>query len=170
MDWDSLRVNIYDSVDSQFTIPPSVITRPPPPNISYKLNSDLVFNYESSPFAFWITRRSQPAASPLFDTRAKSLPTVPTGRVVVHNSSTVSEAFPFVFEKQYLQVSLFSRYDVCSNFACLKLTSALPYNTNVYGLGEVVSSSGFRRNIGPDGGSMQTMWARDAADPIDENL
>jgi alpha-glucosidase len=108
-DYNSLRVNIYDSEDSQFTIPPSVISRPPPPNTSYKHNSDLVFNYESSPFAFWITRRSQPAASSLFDTRVKSLPTVPAGRVVTYDSNTVFEAFPFIFEEQYLQVILFRR-------------------------------------------------------------
>jgi alpha-glucosidase len=57
-----------------------------------------------------------------------------------------------------------------SEFNTLKLTSALPYEANVYGLGEVVSGSGFRRRIGPDGGSIQAMWARDAADPVDENL
>lgn len=104
---DSLRVNIFDTEDQQFTIPPSVITRPPPPTISYKHKSDLIFNYESSPFAFWISRRSQPAASPIFDTRTKSLPTVPAP-VTVNDSSMVLNAFPFVFEKQYLQVSLAS--------------------------------------------------------------
>jgi alpha-glucosidase len=60
-----------------------------------------------------------------------------------------------VFEDQYLQ-----------------LASALPLDTNIYGLGEVVSSSGFRRAIGTDGdgGTIQTMWARDIADPVDQNL
>jgi alpha-glucosidase len=52
------------------------------------------------------------------------------------------------------------------------LASALPLGTNVYGLGEVVSSSGFRRAIGTNGdnGTIQTMWARDIADPIDQNV
>jgi len=34
----------------------------------------------------------------------------------------------------------------------------------------VVASSGFRRNVGPAGGTIQAMWARDIADPVDENL
>ncbi len=48
-----------------------------------------------------------------------------------------------------------------------QLSSALPLDTNIYGLGEVVASSGFRRNIR---GTIQTMWNRDAADPVDENM
>ena len=49
----------------------------------------------------------------------------------------------------------------------LKLASALPIDTNIYGLGEVVSSSGFRRDVK---GTVQTMWNRDTPDPTDENL
>jgi hypothetical protein len=78
-----------------------------------------------------------------------------------------------VFEDQYLQVTLlfihlFGTHVLC----CLQLTSALPKGTNIYGLGEVVSSSGFRRAIGTNGdnGTIQTMWARDIADPIDQNM
>lgn len=53
----------------------------------------------------------------------------------------------------------------------LQLTSALPLGANVYGLGEVVASSGFRRDVGTNGpGTIQTMWARDIADPLDENV
>ena len=59
----------------------------------------------------------------------------------------------------------------------LQLTSALPLDPNVYGLGEVVARSGFRRSTGAgtsDGeggkGMVQTMWARNVADPIDNNL
>ena len=40
-------------------------------------------------------------------------------------------------------------------------------NANIYGLGEVVSSSGFRRNVET---TIQTMWARDIPVPVDENL
>lgn len=43
-------------------------------------------------------------------------------------------------------------------------------DTNIYGLGEVVASSGFRRAISAEGGTLQTMWARDIADPVDENM
>jgi alpha-glucosidase len=52
------------------------------------------------------------------------------------------------------------------------VASALPYGTNIYGLGEVISSSGFRRDIGTDGGvgTIQTLWARDVGDPIDQNM
>ncbi|OSX68164.1 glycoside hydrolase family 31 protein [Postia placenta MAD-698-R-SB12] len=125
-----LHVHIYDTANSQFTIPSSIIPLPSPPTEGYADRSDLVFNYESFPFAFWITRRSDPDAMPLFDTR-------------------------IIFEDQYLQ-----------------LTSALPYGANIYGLGEVVASSGFRRDVGTDGGvgTIQTMWARDDADPIDQNI
>ncbi|KAG6827387.1 hypothetical protein H0H92_011985 [Tricholoma furcatifolium] len=117
------------------------------------VNSDLVFNYDASPFAFWISRRSQPQAPPLFDTRISSLPATPTGPVIANDNSTVLHDFPLIFENQYLQ-----------------LTSSLPLDTNIYGLGEVVASSGFRRNVAVNGGSIQTMWARDIADPVDENL
>ncbi|KAF9244967.1 hypothetical protein BU15DRAFT_41560, partial [Melanogaster broomeanus] len=53
----------------QFTIPESAVAGPSPPTESYTNTSDLVFNYESSPFAFWITRRNEPDGIPLFDTR-----------------------------------------------------------------------------------------------------
>jgi alpha-glucosidase len=54
----------------------------------------------------------------------------------------------------------------------LQLASVLPLDTNIYGLGEVVASSGFRRKIGPVGGTIQTMWARDVGvvDHVDENV
>ncbi|KAH9885439.1 glycosyl hydrolases family 31-domain-containing protein [Cubamyces lactineus] len=151
-----LHVNIYDSANSQFTIPSSVIQLDHGSgDPALKQKSDLVFNYESSPFAFWITRRSEPDAQPLFDTRASSLPPTPIPPVIPDDNSTALDGFPLVFEDQYLQ-----------------LTSALPLGTNIYGLGEVVASSGFRRDVGTDGGpgTIQTMWARDIADPVDQNV
>ena len=47
-----------------------------------------------------------------------------------------------------------------------------PLGANVYGLGEVVASSGFRRDAGTNGGkgTIQTMWTRGIADPVDENM
>ncbi|EGN94282.1 glycoside hydrolase family 31 protein [Serpula lacrymans var. lacrymans S7.3] len=71
------------------------------------------------------------------------------------DNSTALDGFPLVFEDQYLQ-----------------LTSSLPYGTNIYGLGEVIASSGFRRDIGTGGGvgTLQTMWSEGNADPIDENM
>ncbi|KAI0778948.1 glycosyl hydrolases family 31-domain-containing protein [Trametes elegans] len=151
-----LHVNIDNTAQSQFTIPPSVIELAPgSKDTSLKSSSDLVFNYEPSPFAFWITRRSEPDAQPLFDTRASSLPSTPIPPVIEDDNSTALDGFPLVFEDQYLQ-----------------LTSALPLGANIYGLGEVIASSGFRRDVGTNGGngSIQTMWARDIADPVDENM
>ncbi|KAF8154898.1 glycosyl hydrolases family 31-domain-containing protein [Crassisporium funariophilum] len=148
-----LHVNIFDTANSQYTIPQSVVERPAAPTKSFKGTSDLVFNHQSSPFAFWITRKSQPNATPLFDTRITSLPKASTTPVIPSDNSTALNGFPLVFEDQYLQIA-----------------SALPLDTNIYGLGEVISSSGFRRNVGPNGGTIQTMWARDVADPVDENV
>ncbi|KAF9218886.1 glycoside hydrolase family 31 protein [Gyrodon lividus] len=151
----TLHVKISDTAKQQFTIPESVVARPPPPTESYTSASDLVFNYDPSPFAFWITRRSESDAMPLFDTRISSLPPAPIPPLNASDPSTAFDAFPLIFEDQYLQVA-----------------SALPYGTNIYGLGEVISSSGFRRDIGANGGvgTIQTNWNRDIEDPIDQNM
>ncbi|KAF7362662.1 Glycoside hydrolase family 31 protein [Mycena venus] len=150
-----LHVDIFDTANSQFTVPESVIARPGASGSSTADNSDLVFNYEHSPFAFWITRRSEPDATPLFDTRESSLPATPIAPVIQGDKSTALDGFPLVFEDQYLQ-----------------LTSALPLDANIYGLGEVVASSGLRRDVGTNGGvgTIQTDWARDSADPTDQNI
>jgi alpha-glucosidase len=148
-----LHVNIFDTANQQYTIPQSVIERPSPPVKSFEKSSDLVFNYDPKPFAFWITRRSAPQAAPLFDTRISQLPQTPILPLVTGDNSTALNGFPLVFEDQYLQIA-----------------SALPLDTNIYGLGEVVAGSGFRRNVGPDGGTIQTMWDRDAPDPVDQNI
>ena len=150
-----LHVNIFDTAKTQFTVPSSVISLASGTSSVRRTDSDLVFNYESSPFAFWITRSSEPEAQPLFDTRVSSLPQTPIPPVIATDSSTALDAFPLVFEDQYLQ-----------------LTSAFPLGANIYGLGEVVASSGFRRDVGTNGGvgSIQTMWARDAGDPEDQNM
>ncbi|ORY01376.1 hypothetical protein K493DRAFT_209753 [Basidiobolus meristosporus CBS 931.73] len=55
---------------------------------------------------------------------------------------------PLIYEKEYRE-----------------LTSRLPHDANIYGIGEVVSN--FRRN--PEY-TLQPMWARDAADPINQNI
>ncbi|THU98209.1 hypothetical protein K435DRAFT_885246 [Dendrothele bispora CBS 962.96] len=154
-----LHVNIFDTAQKQFTIPEEVISRPPPPTDSFVHTSDLVFNYQSSPFAFWITRRTDSegleASMPLFDTRIQSLPTTPINNLTPNGTRIDLDGFPLVFENQYLQ-----------------LTSALPFDTNIYGLGEVVASSGLRRDVGTGetGGTVQTMWATGASDPIDGNM
>ncbi|EIN04541.1 hypothetical protein PUNSTDRAFT_47500 [Punctularia strigosozonata HHB-11173 SS5] len=152
-----LHVSIADANRSNFVVPDSVLPRPH--GTHPKPASDLVFHYHPRPFAFWITRRSAPAhAAPLFDTRPSSLPATPLPPFVAGDNSTALDGFPLVFEDQYLQ-----------------LTSALPKGTNIYGLGEVVASAGVRRDVGVDAdgnptrGTVQTMWARDIADPVDEN-
>ncbi|KZS93448.1 hypothetical protein SISNIDRAFT_507539 [Sistotremastrum niveocremeum HHB9708] len=147
-----LRVNIHDTANEQFTVPESVVARPSPDSSTTALNSDLVFNHQESPFAFWITRKSDPQGSPLFDTRLSSLPSSPVAASVPSDNETSIDSMGLVFEDQYLQI-----------------TSVLPQNTNIYGLGEVLASSGFRRAI-EGNGTLQTLWARDVGDPIDQNV
>ncbi|KAG9005981.1 hypothetical protein FRB93_009082 [Tulasnella sp. JGI-2019a] len=148
-----LHVNIFDTAKAQFTVPDFII---PSSSLassasSSASSSDLVFNYTSKPFAFWITRRSDPSGTPLFDTRLSSLPTAPVSEIVPGDNTTALNGFQLVFENQYLQ-----------------LTSSLPHDTNIYGIGEVIASSGIRRAI-TGNGTIQTMWARDIGDPVDQN-
>ena len=102
----SLHVKIYDTANQQFTIPESVIERPAAPDKSFKGKSDLVFNYDSAPFAFWITRSKDPDAMPIFDTRITSLPPTPIPPFNSSDPSTAFDGFPLVFEDQYLQVNI----------------------------------------------------------------
>ncbi|KAL5534874.1 hypothetical protein ACEPAG_1339 [Sanghuangporus baumii] len=154
-----LHVHIFDTANQQFQIPESVISRPvASPSNSTK--SDLEFHYNPSPFEFWITRQEDGEdGTPLFDTRKSSLPATPIPSLNSSDPSTALDNFALVFEDQYLQ-----------------LTSSLPLDANIYGLGEAVSSSGFRRDVGTGNsskggvGTIQTMWARDVADPIDGNM
>jgi alpha-glucosidase len=105
MSYPRLHIKIYDTANQQFTIPESVIERPAVPTTSFTKSSDLVFNYDASPFAFWITRRSDPDTMPIFDTRVSSLPPTPIPPFNSSDPSTAFDAFPLVFEDQYLQVN-----------------------------------------------------------------
>ena len=68
-----LHVHIYDTAQKQHTISENLIPRPGPSGEDF--TPDLVFNFESYPFEFWITRRSDSEeTAPLFDTRVSSLP------------------------------------------------------------------------------------------------
>jgi alpha-glucosidase len=110
-----LHVNIFDKAAQQFILPPGFFE---PPSKSENLrtstagahgDSDLQFNYEASPFAFWITRRSDPGSNPIFDTRLTSLPSTPipafrSGKGK-NDPSLVFDGFPLVFEDKYLQVT-----------------------------------------------------------------
>jgi alpha-glucosidase len=97
-------VNIHDVGKSQFVIPRNIVGSPPRAPETIADVSDLLFNYEPSPFSFWITRRSDPHLFPLFDTRMSSLPKTPTSAAIQGASSTALDAFPLVFEDRYLQV------------------------------------------------------------------
>ncbi|THU98203.1 hypothetical protein K435DRAFT_965039 [Dendrothele bispora CBS 962.96] len=129
-----LHVNIFDTANKQFIIPEDIISRPVPPETSVVNSSDLVFNYDSKPFA------------------TSSLPSAPIPPFRPDDNGTAFDGFELVFEDEYLQ-----------------LTSSLPLNTNIYGLGEYIASSGFRRDVANEG-TIQTMWTRDVGDPTDENI
>lgn len=83
----------------------------PQPNCEdgHQSSSDLVFNHENSPFAFYITRRSDPNAAPIFDTRSENIDPVedqiePPYGGVEKNSSTATDNGKLVFEAGYLQI------------------------------------------------------------------
>ena len=59
-------------------------------------------------------------------------------------------AYPLVFSDQYLQ-----------------LATAVPNDTNIYGLGETIATEGLLRI---NNGTLVTFWNRDAGSPLDENI
>lgn len=99
-----LHVKISDTNDQQYTIPDSVFERPSPAKGFDAKKADLQFNFERSPFAFWITRRSAPHATPLFDTRPASLPKTPSEATVSNGDSVSIDDYSLKFEDQYLEV------------------------------------------------------------------
>jgi alpha-glucosidase len=109
-----LHVNIFDKSAQQFILPSGFFDPPKSENLrtstpAARGDSDLQFNYEESPFAFWITRRSDPGSNPIFDTRLASLPSVPIpafrSEKGKSDPSLVFDGFPLVFEDRYLQVT-----------------------------------------------------------------
>ncbi|KAK8861244.1 hypothetical protein IAR55_002063 [Kwoniella newhampshirensis] len=147
-----LHVHIYDTHLHQYQLDNSIFPRPNATlsgsEASHK--SDLKFEYEEKPFAFWVTRKSD--GEVLFDTRAKGIPTYDDTIQIegAYSNYTVLPAHPLIFEDQYLQIS-----------------SKLPTGANIYGLGEVIAGSGYRRN---ESATVQTFWTRDVGDPVDENM
>lgn len=109
----SLRVSISDTAKQQFTLPSEFFPRAYNDSTS-KSSSDLAFNYDSTPFAFWITRVSD--GDVLFDTRGSSLPPAPTTAL----DGEALNSFNLVFEDQYLQVG----HDALESFASVSHTGS----------------------------------------------
>jgi alpha-glucosidase len=109
-----LHVNIFDKLAQQFTLPSGYFDLPKVEKPSWPGQAELEFKYEASPFAFWITRRSDPGSAPIFDTRLTSLPSTPIIPATTSDPSLAFDAFPLVFEHRYLQVPLdfFHRSDM----------------------------------------------------------
>ncbi|WVF67066.1 hypothetical protein IAT40_001810 [Kwoniella sp. CBS 6097] len=147
-----LHVHIYDSELHQYQVPDYVLPRPSSDSLGDGAadRSGLKFEYEENPFTFWVTRKEDNAV--LFDIRPNNIPTYDESIQIegAYSNYTVLPAHPLVFEDQYLQIS-----------------SALPSDANIYGLGEVIAGSGYRRN---QSATVQTFWARDVGDPVDENM
>jgi alpha-glucosidase len=104
-----LHVNISDTSARQFALPPEYFDPPKLTEPSSPERADLQFNYEASPFAFWITRRSDPYSEPIFDTRQTSLPPAPIPAFLRTGNDSILglDGFPLVFEDRYLQVKYF---------------------------------------------------------------
>ncbi|WRT65354.1 uncharacterized protein IL334_002297 [Kwoniella shivajii] len=146
-----LHVHIYDKDQHQYQVPEYVLPRPKSSASSSDSDScELKFDYKQNPFEFWITRKEDEAI--LFDTRSKNIPTYEESIQVegAYSNYTVLPSHSLIFEDQYLQLS-----------------SALPDGANIYGLGEVIAGSGYRRN---ESATVQTFWTRDVGDPVDENM
>lgn len=159
-----LHVHIYDTAKHQYQLPNGLIYDRPsddPAEIQDGVtaeNSDLVFHHTAEndrqsdgSWAFWITRKSNDEV--IFDTRPTNIPTYEQGMSNVASdtkrNSTAMPKHELIFENQYLQLS-----------------SALPEDANVYGLGEYVSRS-FRRD--PDE-TLQPFFTLDAGTPVDSNM
>lgn len=122
-----LHVHIFDSDQHQYQLPDDIWPRPgrSPAHDTAVKDSELQFDYEHKPFGFWVTRKSDGAV--LFDTRQQDLPTY-TNEVEIGGVDSVWTKMPgqaLIFEDQYLQLS-----------------SKLPFNANIYGLGEAIVSRG----------------------------
>lgn len=150
-----LHVHLYDTAKEQYQLPNGLIfdrpgDDPGQEGMSSADASHLEFHHtgSKSPWAFWITRKS--TGDVIFDTRAERIPTYDQGfnETETKHNSTALPAHPLIFENQYLQVS-----------------SALPENANIYGLGEYISG-GFRRN---PNATLQPFFTLDAGNPVDSN-
>lgn len=151
-----LHVHIYDSDRLQYQLPNGLLFHRPNDSIDqgYPLaQNDLRFQHRANatPWEWWIERSS--TGEIIFDTRQAHLPTYtePMGDTSINGkrNSTAMPAHPLVFENQYLQLS-----------------SALPQDASLYGLGEYVTGS-LRRD---PNNTLQTFFTHDAATPVRSNM
>lgn len=173
-----LHVHIYDTAKNQFQLPLDLIMNRPSSDPSEIHNgstaeeSDLEFHHtaeegyhdskssssSSSSWAFWITRKNS-SADPIFDTRPENIPTYDypfnSSAVNTERNTTAMPNHNMIFENQYLQLS-----------------SALPVNANLYGLGERYNQGGIGGStwrVNPNG-TLQPFWTLDAGDPLSSNM
>lgn len=154
---EQLHVHIYDTAKNQYQLPNGLVFDRPGDDPSEKGfstadESHLEFHHTGtgkSPWAFWITRKSN--GEVIFDTRQEMIPTydTPLNETETRRNTTAMPAHPIIFENQYLQLS-----------------SALPKNAYIYGLGEYISG-GFRRD---NNATIQPFFTLDAGDPVDSNM
>lgn len=168
-----LHVHIYDTAKQQYQLPSGLLFPRPdsdPENVNdgaTKESSSLEFHHtaesgsanSSEPWAFWITRKgASDDVPPLFDTRPANIPKYDqplNGTGSTNRNTTAMPNHNMVFENQYLQLS-----------------SALPRDANLYGLGERypqggIGGAGWRLN--PDE-MLQPFFTLDAGDPIESNM
>ncbi|CAO1619320.1 unnamed protein product [Parajaminaea phylloscopi] len=152
---EQLHVHIYDTAKQQYQLPNGLLfdrpsDDPAQAGMSTAADSHLEFHHTGSkaPWAFWVTRKS--TGDVLFDTRPERIPTYEDGlnETETKHNSTAMPAHPLIFENQYLQLS-----------------SALPDDAHIYGLGEYISG-GFRRN---PNATLQPFFTLDAGNPVDSN-
>ncbi|ORX34573.1 glycosyl hydrolases family 31-domain-containing protein [Kockovaella imperatae] len=164
-----LHVHIYDKAEKQYQIPQDVLAQP---TGSVEFSScDLTFNYEHSPFTFWITRGSEV----LFDTRPSNIPIYKDAVKVTTTGGTPAEPFtdpdddiPFIDADGNDTRTRMPAHPLIFSDQYIQLSTALPSPANIFGLGEVISSSGFRRD---DELTIATMWNRDSGgSPTNQTL
>lgn len=167
-----LHVHIYDTEKHQYQLPTNLIfnrSESDPEKVQgavTKEESQLQFHHTAEndsnsqdPWAFWITRKGASSDStPLFDTRPANIPTYDQPINATTSSNRNTTAMPnhnMIFENQYLQLS-----------------SALPKDANLYGLGERYSGGGIGDagwRLNPDE-MLQPFFTLDAGDPLESNM
>ncbi|CEH13581.1 glycoside hydrolase family 31 protein [Ceraceosorus bombacis] len=162
---DRMHVHIYDTDLKQYQQPIDMLFNRSDSdpakvdNASTKGASHLEFHMSdnsSQLFEWWITRKGSDGA-PLFDTRQSNLPTFDQGLSQFNDSqrnTTAIRSNAMVFENQYLQLS-----------------SALPKDASLYGLGERYSGGG----IGDSSwrlptNMLQPFFTLDDGDPLESNM